>query len=86
MTKKQEGGAGPREYEAAFKAEAGRLWQSRGQAAEKTAQELGIGCIQPLQVEAQRPAPPAAGALRSPRIERAICSSRSNGCSASGRG
>jgi hypothetical protein len=55
MTKKKEGGAGPREYEAAFKAEARRLWQSRGQAAEKTAQELGIGCIQPLQVEAQRP-------------------------------
>jgi transposase-like protein len=42
MTKKKEAGATPRQYEAAFKAEAVRLWQSSGQAAEKTAHELGI--------------------------------------------
>ena len=42
MTKKKEAGATPRQYEAAFKAEAVRLWQSSGQAAEKTAHELGL--------------------------------------------
>ncbi len=30
MTKKKEAGAMPRQYEAAFKAEAVRLWQSSG--------------------------------------------------------
>ena len=42
MTKKKEAGATPRQYDAAFKAEAVRLWQSSRDSAEKTAHELGI--------------------------------------------
>lgn len=42
MTKKQESGATPRQYDAAFKDEAVRMWQASGQAAEVTARALGI--------------------------------------------
>ena len=64
MTKKKEAGATPRQYEAAFKAEAVRLWQSSGQAAEKTAHELGISVFNLYKREGA--APRVAGALRPP--------------------
>ncbi|PHX86142.1 MAG: hypothetical protein CK538_04015 [Opitutia bacterium] len=40
MTKKQESGATPRQYDAAFKDEAGRMWLTSGQSAEVTARAL----------------------------------------------
>ena len=42
MTKKKEAGATPRQYDAAFKDEAVRMWLASGQAAEVTARALGI--------------------------------------------
>jgi transposase-like protein len=42
MTKKQESGATRRQYDAAFKDEAVRMWQSSGQSAEVTARALRI--------------------------------------------
>ena len=42
MTKKQESRATPRQYDAAFKDEAVRMWQTSGQSAEVTARALGI--------------------------------------------
>jgi transposase len=42
MTKKQESGATPRQYDAAFKDEAVRMWLTSGQSAEVTARALGI--------------------------------------------
>ena len=48
MTKKKEAGARPRQYEAAFKAEAVRLWQSSGQAAEKTAAVITAEVPEPI--------------------------------------
>jgi transposase len=42
MTKKNQAGATPRQYDEAFKQEAVRLWQSSGLGAEHTARELGI--------------------------------------------
>ena len=66
MTKKKEAGATPRQYEAAFKAEAVRLWQSSGTAAEKTARELGISVFNLYKWKREGAAPRAAGALRPP--------------------
>ena len=66
MTKKKEAGATPRQYEAAFKAEAVRLWQSSGQAAAKTAHELGISVFNLYKWKREGAAPRAAGALRPP--------------------
>ena len=42
MTKKKEAGATPRQYDAAFKDEAVRMWLASGKAAEVTARALGI--------------------------------------------
>ena len=42
MKKKPEAGATARRFDAAFKAEAVRLWQSSGQAAAQSAAALGI--------------------------------------------
>ena len=42
MTKKKEVGATPRQYDAAFKDEAVRMWLASGQSAEVTARALGI--------------------------------------------
>ena len=42
MTKKKEAGATPRQYDAAFKDEAVRMWLASSQAAEVTARALGI--------------------------------------------
>ena len=49
MTKKKEARATPRQYEAAFKAEAVRLWQSSGQAALRP-----TGSKEELQLEIER--------------------------------
>ena len=64
MTKKKEAGATPRQYDAAFKAEAVRLWQSSQDSAEKTAHELGISVFNLYKWKREGAAPRAAGALR----------------------
>ena len=64
MTKKNEAGAPPRQYDAAFKTEAVRLWQSSRDSAEKTAHELGISVFNLYKWKREGAAPRAAGALR----------------------
>ena len=81
MTKKKESGATPRQYGAAFKAEAVRLWQSSRDSAEKTAHELGISVFNLYKWKREGAAPRAAGALRPP-LRRRNCNSRWNACSA----
>jgi transposase len=66
MTKKKAAGATPRQYDAAFKAEAVRLWQSGRDSAEKTARELGISVFNLYKWKREGAAPRAAGALRPP--------------------
>jgi transposase len=66
MTKKKEAGATSRQYDAAFKAEAVRLWQSSRDSAEKTAHELGISVFNLYKWKREGTAPRAAGALRPP--------------------
>ena len=66
MTKKKQAGATPRHYEGSFKAEAVRLWQSSGQAAEKTAHELGISVFNLYKWKREGAVPRAAGALCPP--------------------
>ena len=64
MTKKKESGATPRRFDAAFKAEAVRLWQSGRDSAEKVARELGISVFQLYKWKREGAAPRAAGAMR----------------------
>ena len=64
MTKKKEAGAAPRQYDAAFKAEAVRLWQSSRDPAEKTARELGISVFNLYKWKREGAPPRAAGAVR----------------------
>src|SRR5215203_5572312 len=64
MTKKKEAGATPRPYDAAFKAEAVRLWQSGRDSAEKVARDLGISAFQLYSWKREGAATRAAGALR----------------------
>jgi len=66
MTKKKGAGATPRQFDAAFKAEAVRLWQSSGAAAEQTAHDLGISVFKLYKWKQEGVAPRAAGALRLP--------------------
>ena len=69
MTKKKEAGATPRQYEAAFKAEAVRLWQTSGQSAEKTAHELGISVFNLYKWKREGAAPRAARGVAPSRFE-----------------
>lgn len=64
MTKIKESEGRPRRYDAAFKEEAVRLWQSSGVTAEKTAQELGISVFYLYKWKREGAMPRAAGALR----------------------
>src|SRR5688572_33414218 len=66
MTKKKNTGATPRRYDAAFKAEAVRLWQSSRDSAEKTAHELGISVFNLYKWKREGASRRAAGASHPP--------------------
>jgi len=66
MTAKHQSGATPRKHDQAFKEEAVRLWRSSGQAAEITAQQLGISVFNLYKWGREGAGPRAAGALRPP--------------------
>ena len=72
MTKKKEAGATSRQYDAALKAEAVRLWQSSRDSAEKTAHELGISVFNLYKWKREGAAPRAAGGVAPSRSEGAI--------------
>src|SRR5580698_10251298 len=66
MKEKKVSGATPRQYDAAFKQEAIRLWRTSGRSAEATARELGISAFNLYKWGREGAAPRAAGAVRSP--------------------
>jgi transposase len=66
MKDKKPDGATPRQYDAAFKQEAVRLWRSSGKSAEATARELGISAFNLYKWGREGAAPRAAGGLRPP--------------------